>query len=234
MVGYNNRLKPNGYYHYVLAAWCLKLWCISSTISLDMTNQQTLKCDGCGQSASAEHIARRLRRLEWATRYRPVHIRALLLGAVAPREDADYLYSAGGEFRGEAAQLLAAVGIPPTGKSAEATHLEFQGAGLFLAYILECPLEHGQDVGANSARATDLLREHLPSVASRIRRSLKPKSVILVTEIPPRVVQDVLSIDLGCPVLLDGEKPFVLGASLRDRDEEVSRFRAVLDGKQER
>lgn len=197
-----------------------------------MTNHEVLRCDGCGQGASAEHIARRLRRLEWATRYRPVHIRALLLGAVAPCEDADYLYSAEGEFRGEAVQLLGAVGIPPAGKTAEAIHLEFQGAGLFLAHILECPLENGQDVGANAKGATDLLREHLPSVASRIRRSLKPKSVILVTEMPACVVQDVLSIDLGCAVLMDGGKPFVFGPS--PKDEEISRFRAVLDGKPER
>jgi len=37
-----------------------------------------LPCDGCGQPASAEHIARRLQRLEWATRFRPIHIQAPL------------------------------------------------------------------------------------------------------------------------------------------------------------
>jgi len=43
-----------------------------------------LPCDGCGQPASAEHIARRLQRLEWATRFRPIHIQALLLAAFRP------------------------------------------------------------------------------------------------------------------------------------------------------
>ena len=37
-----------------------------------MTNLIALRCDGCGQAASPEHMARRLRRLEWTTRYRPV------------------------------------------------------------------------------------------------------------------------------------------------------------------
>src|SRR5207237_3475151 len=88
--------------------------------------------DGCGQRASAEHIARRLRRLEWATRYRPVHIHTLLLGGVAPREDAEFLYAPGGGFDGEAGDLLRATGISTAGKAAEAVHTEFQGAGFFL------------------------------------------------------------------------------------------------------
>src|SRR5213593_3601449 len=67
-----------------------------------VSNSTDLPCDGCGQAASAEHIARRLRRLEWATRFRPVHIHTLLLGGVAPREDAEFLYAPGDEFRGEA------------------------------------------------------------------------------------------------------------------------------------
>jgi len=52
---------------------------------------QSLVCDGCGQSADAEHIARRLKRLENMTRYRPIHIQALLMGAASPAEDGDHL-----------------------------------------------------------------------------------------------------------------------------------------------
>src|SRR5881398_840720 len=76
-----------------------------------MTTAAILRCDGCGQMGSPEHIARRLRRLEWATRYRPVHIQTLLLGGVAPPQDAEFLYAPGGDFRGEAESLLRAVGI---------------------------------------------------------------------------------------------------------------------------
>lgn len=187
-----------------------------------MTDDGLLQCDGCGQSASGEHVARRLRRLEWATRYRPVHIHALLLGAVAPREDADYLYSPGGAFRGEAADLLRAVGIPFEGKAAAAVHSEFQGAGLFLAHVLECPLESSPK---SSNDASNLMREHLRAVASRIRRSLKPKRVMLVTEIPQELVQDILSLDLGCPVVDEG-KPFRFSSSTEVTS--LSRFRELL------
>ena len=204
-----------------------------------MTPPAILMCDGCGQTGSPEHIARRLRRLEWATRYRPVHIQTLLLGGVAPSDDAGFVYAPSGELRGEAGILLRAVGIEsgrprkavpitasPPGKTVEEIHAEFQAAGLFLTHILECPLESGENGAAN---AGDLLRKHLPAVASRIRRSLRPKRVMLVTEMPSAVVQDILALNLGCEVILNDGKPFALGPSLTEA--EVAQFRAVLDSK---
>ena len=175
-----------------------------------VSNSTNLWCDGCGQAASAEHIARRLRRLEWATRHRPVHIHTLLLGGVAPREDAEFLYAPGDEFRGEAADLLKAVGISTAGKAPADIRREFQAAGFFLTHLLECPVEQRVvcDVQTGHGATETLLREHLPSVASRIRRSLKPRRLTLVTEVPPAVVQDILSMNLGCPVVLDDGRPF--------------------------
>src|SRR6202008_4702819 len=79
-----------------------------------------LRCDGCGQKASEEHLTRRLQRLEWTTRYRPVHIHTLLLGGFSPLEEHDFLYSPRGEFHGQAAQLLGALGISTTAKTADA------------------------------------------------------------------------------------------------------------------
>ena len=188
-----------------------------------VSNSTDLPCDGCGQAASAEHIARRLRRLEWATRFRPVHIHTLLLGGVAPREDAEFLYAPGDEFRGEAADLLRAVGISTRGKAPADIHREFQAAGFFLTHLL----------AASSVCSTRLVRdpailltEHLPSVASRIRRSLKPRRVILVTEVPPGVVQDILSMNLGCPVVLDDGRPFRFSPSTEGMG--ISRFQEVL------
>jgi hypothetical protein len=172
-----------------------------------MTSSSALVCDGCGQTASAEHIARRLQRLEWTTRYRPVHINTLLLGAFSPHDERDFLYAPGGEFRGEAALLLDALGISTAGKAAEAVHAEFQRAGFFLTHVLECPL--GGDV-AQGAEATARLRKRLQAVATRIRRSLKPKRVMAVTEALMPVVEDILMLDLGCPILLDHGKPFRL------------------------
>ena len=185
--------------------------------SMRVSNSTDLWCDGCGQAASAEHIARRLRRLEWATRHRPVHIHTLLLGGVAPREDAELLYAPGDEFRGEAADLLRAVGISTAGKAPADIRREFQAAGFFLTHLLECPVEVetvGQRVvceGQSGYKAPDptaLLREHLPSVVSRIRRSLKPRRVALVTEVPSAVVAEIVSMNLGCPVVLDDGRPF--------------------------
>ena len=178
-----------------------------------MSDSIDLRCDGCGQIASPEHIDRRLRRLEWATRYRPVHIQTLLLGAIAPVEDSEFLYSPGKEFRGEAAFLLRAVGISATGKPPEAIQAEFQRAGYFLTYVLECPLDKALNAKADLAK---LLAERLPVVASRIRRSLKPKVVTLVTELPESVVEDILALDLGRPVIVDNGKPFALGSASKD------------------
>ena len=194
-----------------------------------MAGDTFLRCDGCGQLASAEHIARRLRRLEWATRYRPVHIQTLLLGGVAPGEDAEFLYGPGGEFHGEGEVLLRAVGIPFAGKSAETVHSEFQSAGFFLAHLLECPMEPDTNAVVDTSVKTDpstLLRKHLPAVASRIRRSLKPKRVTLVTEMPQVVVQDILSLDLGCPVVLDNGKPFRFSSP--NEGTGISHFRELL------
>jgi hypothetical protein len=134
-----------------------------------------------------------------------VHIQTLLLGAVSPREDADFLYTPSGGFRGEAALLLRAVGISSAGKAAEEVPEEFQRSGLFLTHVLECPLEDGCNFASDTS---NLLHEHLPAVASRIRRSLKPSRVILVTEVPEQLVQDILALDLGCPIVLDEGKPF--------------------------
>ncbi len=190
-----------------------------------MTSSSGLVCDGCGQMASAEHIARRLQRLEWTTRYRPVHISTLFLGAFSPQNEKDFLYAPGGEFQGEAALLLEAVGISTTGKAAEAVHTEFQRAGFFLAHVLECPLE---DVNGLPSEAQRALKTRLPAMATRIRRSLKPKRVMAVTEALAPVVEDVLMLDLGSPLLLDNGKPFRLGNFAEAAG--IEKFREVLAG----
>jgi hypothetical protein len=190
-----------------------------------MTNSSALVCDGCGQAASGEHIARRLRRLEWTTRYRPVHIQTLLLGAFSPQEENDFLYAPGGEFGGETAALLAAAGISTAGKTRDAVHTEFQRAGFFLTHVLECPIE-GE--GSLPPDALAALRERLAAVATRIRRSLKPKRVMLITELLSPLVDDISALDLGCPVLLDGGKPFRLADSAGENG--VQRLREALAG----
>ena len=167
-----------------------------------------LVCDGCGQSASPEHIARRLLRLEWTTRYRPVHIGALLLGSVSPLAEEDFLYR--GKLQWEAGRLLEAVGISTPGKSPESVLSEFQRGGFFLAHVLECPLETSE---AEQASYESLLAERVSPVLTRIRRSLKPKRVVLISDSLAPLAAILSSAELGCPVILDNGKPFGLDSS---------------------
>jgi hypothetical protein len=164
-----------------------------------------LACDGCGQSASPEHIARRLVRLEWSTRYRPVHIAALLLGSVSPLAEEDFLYS--GKFQGEAGRLLEAVGVSTPGKSPETVLSEFQRGGFFLTHVLECPLETSE---VENSSYQSLLAERVSRVSTRIRRSLKPKRVVLISASLATLTARLASAELGCPVILDQGQPFGL------------------------
>jgi hypothetical protein len=137
-----------------------------------------------------------------------VHISAILLGGVSPQADADFLYA--GKFEGEARGLLDAVGISPAGKSPEIVLSEFQRGGFFLTHVLECPLENGQPV---DPPCEALLERRASQVLTRIRRSLKPKRVILISELLAPLAARFSSAEMGCPVLLDGGKPFGLDSS---------------------
>ena len=142
-----------------------------------------LICDGCGQFADQEHLARRFKRLENMTRYRPIHVQALFLGAASPAADADHLYSAETEFRGEGLALLRALGIDPSGKPAETVLADFQRRGYLLAHILECP-----NNSADAKGVQELLEKRLAATMVRIRRSIKPKKVVLLgRELDPLV-----------------------------------------------
>ena len=159
-----------------------------------------LTCDGCGQIASPEHIARRVQRLEWTTRFRPIHINALLLGGISPVSEEDFLYA--GKFRGEAARILEAVGISTAGKSAETALSEFQRGGFLLTHVLECPLE---TAAAAALPLEALLAKRVATVATRIRRSLKPKRVVFISGLLAPLAAKLSSAELGCPVIEDGK-----------------------------
>lgn len=159
-----------------------------------------LICDGCGQSASPEHLAARFRRLEWATRFRPLHIQTLLVGALTPAKDAEYVYADAEEFSGESSVVLRVAGVAGAGKSAEARHHELQRTGVFVAHVLECPLEPG---GESEHRLAQLLDKRVPAALTRIRRSLKPKRVVLVGAELNCAVASFTQETLGCEVVLD-------------------------------
>jgi hypothetical protein len=172
-----------------------------------MTTANFMPCDGCGQPASAEHIAKRLQRLEWTTRYRPVHIGTLFLGAFPPGEDAEFLYAGSQPFRGEAARVLEGVGLPHTDKPSQTVLADFQRSGFLLTHVMECPLD---TVYNNESMIEGLLEKRIAAVFSRIRRSLKPKQLVLFSDELRPLTELFAKEDLGCSLVLDSGKPFLL------------------------
>jgi hypothetical protein len=93
------------------------------------------------------------------------------------------------------------------GKSAEAVLAEFQRAWLFLTHVLECPVDEGA-----AGNIQQLLAARLPSVLTRIRRSLKPKKLAPISEALQQFLPVLNSGELPCAILLDKGKPFTLQA----------------------
>lgn len=189
-----------------------------------MPNAHLLPCDGCGQFASPAHISRRLQRLEWASRFRPLRIQTLLLGGMTPRLDEEFLYNPISPLTGEARMILEAIQISQAGKSREAVLGEFQKLGLMLTHVLECPL----DRNASPAESHIFIERHLPAAAVRIRRSLKPKRVLLLSGHLWHLAGQLHREDLGCPVLPATAGTFL--SSSAPGDAEVKAFRAALGG----
>lgn len=162
-------------------------------------------CDGCGQRAGAQHIRRRLDRLEGTTRFRPIHINAYFLGETSPAAAAEFLYAREGPFRGEAARILEAAGIGTEGKSRETVQSEFQRRGFFLSHLLECPL--ADDVPEAPAA---LLEARFRPALTRIRHSLRPKRIVVLgTRLAPFLAL-LREHGLGDRLLLDGGAPYDL------------------------
>jgi hypothetical protein len=174
------------------------------------TNTSEILCDGCGQPSSPGHIARRLQRLEWATRYRPIHLHTLLLGAISPQAPAEFLYSPEDAHSGEAANLIAAAGISAAGKSTDTILSEFQRRGIYLTHVLECPL----DVPSRGADfLNNALITRLPTLFTRIRRSLKPKRLAFISGSLTPLVERFTSAQLNCELALDDGRAFALDHS---------------------
>jgi hypothetical protein len=146
-----------------------------------------------------------LKRLENATRYRPIHVQALFVGAASPADDRADLYSAAEKFSGEGAKLLQALDVEPEGRTVEATLSDFQRRGYLLTHILECP-----EVPADLGPRREAMRERLPAVLARIRRSFKAKRVVLLGEELAEFVPQFQAGNLESALILDDGKPFEL------------------------
>jgi hypothetical protein len=73
--------------------------------------------------------------------------------------------------------------------------------------MLECPLETKE---AENASCQPLLAERVSQVLTRIRRSLKPKRAVLISDSLAPLVARLSSGEMGCPVILDRGQPFGL------------------------
>jgi hypothetical protein len=182
---------------------------------------KAIVCDGCGRESSSGHLARRFARLEQATRYRPIHMQAVFLSAQAPADSGAYLYEGGSEFSGEAAALLRALQIETAGRSAESVLNEFQRKGFFLTHVLEC----AQDGEHASSDLLESLRKKLPLAARRLRTSLHPKRVVILSPAMNAVIADLSAAQTGGALVLDGAAAFDLESA-----ESAQRLRTGLLG----
>jgi hypothetical protein len=167
---------------------------------------KTLTCDGCGLKSPPEHIAARLRRLEQATRYRPIHIQAVFLSAQSPANAEAFLYGTEQVWQGEAAALLRALEIEFSGKPGEAVLAEFQRKGFFLTHVLECSAET-ENAGIV---LSDALARRLPTAMRRLRTSLKPKKIVVISKELTPVLAELKNAQIEGELLLDGDAPFDL------------------------
>lgn len=181
-----------------------------------------LPCDGCGQLATPEHLNRRLRRLEWTTRFRPVHVQTLFLAAVAPESDGDFLYSLPQQFSGEGAELLGALAISRAGRGPAAVVAQFQRQGFLLTHALECPLERNS---AGQRSLSELLTQRIGPLVSRLRRSLKAKRVVPISPELVGLLPALQSSAIADLLVLDDGKPFILTGG---EESSVQRLRAAL------
>jgi hypothetical protein len=169
----------------------------------NMKTQTRISCDGCGQSAGPDHIARRLKRLENMTRYRPIHVQALFLGAASPANSGEYLYSAHGLFAGEGAELLKSLSIETAERTVDQVLSDFQRRGYLLAHVIEC----GEATGDATVRREALARR-IPATMTRIRRSFKPKRVVLLGSDLEQFIPQFIAANLDAALVLRDGKPF--------------------------
>ena len=148
-------------------------------------------CD-CSESEVAEsHIRERIARVEQATRFRPVHIRVLLLGASPAVSPDDDFYTPVNDRAARSVysrmffdELAVASGISRDSLSSldeSAVLADFQRRGFFLAHVVECPIDEPQAL----RHAVNRLA---PTLLRRLDASYKPKHVVPVGQAVSEIV----------------------------------------------
>jgi len=185
-------------------------------------------CDGCGQPATGEHMAQRLRRLELATRFRPIHIGILFLAESPPARLEDYFYFVCEDPSAEQTQrahpwgllfdtLMTGAGISlGEGKRDMACLSEFQRQGFYLAEAIECPPAEPELDRRDSAVASSTLREEhpdlvlrrAPTVIKRIQFSYKPRHIAIISPGLASLLPLLEQAGLGDRLVLHEGRPF--------------------------
>ncbi|MGH9684492.1 MAG: hypothetical protein ACRD4S_12890 [Candidatus Acidiferrales bacterium] len=165
-------------------------------------------CDGCGAHVDDAHIRGRIERLEQATRFRPIHIKFLILGDAPPGRPADFFYAPGLErgLRSRASralfdELAIAGGISAasvTSTPEETVLLEFQRGGFFLAYVVECPVADERELDSAVERLA-------PTVVRRIQTSYRPKHIVPIGSAGARLIPLLDSAGLHDKLILGSE-----------------------------
>lgn len=163
-----------------------------------------IHCDGCTLEAGPSHLRDRIARLEWASRFRPIHITTLVLVPAPPAALADYFYFPAGmpgnpSSRVFVEDLFAACDIASRDASREPALRAFQHRGLFLADCIECPLEPNA-----TTQFEPLLASLMPTLVRRVQVSYRPKSVVLVSKKLVLVAEAFSALGLASSLLAQG------------------------------
>ena len=174
-------------------------------------------CDGCGRQVEPAHIRERIERLEMATRFRPIHIHTLVVGACPPAGLADFFYNPGTNTAPRSApgrayfDELAKCAPDAVAKSAgdEIVLSEWQRRGLFLGYAVDCPIESPAELASAVEKAAKTL-------LLRLATSYKPKGVALISAPAVPLAAFLQQNGWAGKLILDSNRPFE-GTGLGDR-----------------
>lgn len=166
-------------------------------------------CDGCGARTDEAHVRRRVERLELATRYRPVHIKVLMLDGAPPVRLEDYFYQAAKNRsdRSVASRMYfdelckcAGIAVGPDLRE-EPALADFQRRGFFLASAVECPFEDQPD-------PQGALRRLAPTVLKRVQTSYIPSYVVPISPPTQELIRLFGLVGWGDRLILNNGSPF--------------------------
>lgn len=168
------------------------------------TQSRLVPCDSCGHPASPGHIRERIERLQLGTRYRPIHISLLLVCTAPEPEPGDDFYAwerqaAGAGARAYITALLQCAGVEMSDNKSPADQLnEFQRRGVYLARLVECPLQGGDD-------AEELASRYGPVFLKRVQYSYKPRHIALLEPAAPGLAEQLRAAGFGERLVADGQ-----------------------------